>query len=487
MRQQTLGSAVLSYFKTIFPFLAIGLFAMGFITDQNNLLLLSVFAVYLNNMVYSIAKLRERFVFFLFNLSCLFFLFGRNLIMLFTGENWQSQFSHEVNKTAVSLIFVSLFFLYVGCVIASQIDIKDRLFRSHQHKDAEQFKKSVQIVSLVLFLFCSVFLILGEFDKLIFMQGKEYYQYYAEYQPSIPSAFLSIGALTKFCLCVFLATKPTKRMALIPFGIYTFSTVPMFIIGQRNSLISAVLFLICYYVIRDYCDKSENKRWFGKIEISILVVALPFVLAFLSMYESIRYGNAANTSGILDSIGKLLRSQGVTYDVISKGLESANTISNNSHFTFGPLIVYILGNTISMRLFGTSTITPQTVESAFSGYNFGDAVSYKYLGESFVSGAGLGSSYIIETFLDFGLIGLVLFSIILGFILCMMVKAFGKSMTGSFIILVYLLGLFMLPRARALDTVVLLIYIPMFFIVSIIAFLSALLIKKYHSNLKKVR
>lgn len=478
--QQRLGSATATYLQIILPLLAVSLFVIGYWTDNNNVLLVSLFVIFISNIFYSLMQIRERIIFALFNCACLFFLFGRNLIELFSGEEWQYRFSHSINKTTVSLIFISLLFLFIGSVIGNHLNIERTAFKNKHAVDRMALQKSVQLVSLILFFFCAAFLYLCEFDKLMFMQGKEYYQYYAEYTPSVPGVFLSIGALTKFCLCVFLATMPSKRMALVPLAIYCLSTVPMFVIGQRNSLISAVLFVLCYFVIRDYCSKQQEALWVGKKEITAIVMALPFLFAFLSIYESLRYGYIPDSVNILESVTKLFRSQGVTYDVIAKGLESAEVIAQNSHFTFGPLITYLLGNTISMHLFGTTDLRSQTVESALSGYNYGDAVSYQYLGDSFTAGAGLGSSYIIETYLDFGVIGLIIFSTILGVFLSLMVRAFGKNTAVSFVILVCLMGLFMLPRARALGSVVLLLYIPMYFIIMFIAVLAALLIKKYY-------
>lgn len=486
--QQRLGSAIAAYLQIILPLLAVSIFVLGYWTDNNNVLLISLLTIFISNIFYSLMKFRERIIFALFNCACLFFLFGRNVIELFSGEDWQYRFSHFINKTAVSLIFISLFFLFIGSVIGNRLDIEKPPFKNKNVVDREEFQKSVQLVSLILFFFCAAFLYLCEFDKLMFMQGKEYYQYYAEYTPSVPGIFLSIAALTKFCLCVFLATMPSKRMALVPLAIYCLSTVPMFVIGQRNSLISAVLFVLCYFVIRDYCSKQKEALWVGKKEITAIVIALPFLFAFLSIYESLRYGYIPDSVNILESVTKLFRSQGVTYDVIAKGLESAEIIAQNSRFTFGPVITYLLGNSISMRLFGTTELRSQTVESALSGYNYGDAVSYQYLGDLFTTGAGLGSSYIIETYLDFGVIGLIIFSTILGVFFSLMVRAFGKNTAVSFIILVCLLGLFMVLRARALDPVVLLFYIPMYFVIVFIAVFSALLIKKYfhHSPVKNL-
>ena len=241
--QQRLGSAILTYLKIILPLSAVSIFVIGYGIDNNNVLLLSLFAMFVSNILYSLIKCRERIIFALFNCACMFFLFGRNLIELFSGEDWQYRFSHSINKTTVSLIFISLFFLFIGSVIGNHLKIEKPAFEGIKAVDREELQKSLQLVSLLLFFFCAVFLLLCEYDKLVFMQGKEYYQYYAEYIPSVPGVFLSIAALTKFCLCVFLATMPSKRMAL-PFH------TPKVIMNDHDTCpYPVLLFHVFYYSI----------------------------------------------------------------------------------------------------------------------------------------------------------------------------------------------------------------------------------------------
>lgn len=489
MQKQGCGRSLLDYFKIVIFGLSAVLFLLGLAFENCNLLLLSVLFIFIHNILFSVSSTRERIVFLLFNCACLFFLFGRNVLELFCGEDWQSRFSEAVNKKTLILIYCSLLFLFVGGYFASRLTFKKSNISVKVKDFGNEYVASFRFISFVLFFVCALCLIITEIDKLIFMQGKEYYQYYAEYSPRVPGVIVSVGALTKFCLCAFLATKPTKQMAFIPLAVHAVSTVPMFIIGQRNQFISAALFIVCYYIIRDYIDNNKDKRWLGKAEITVIVVALPFLLAFLSLYESIRYGRSTDNGGIINSILNLFRSQGVTYDVVAKGVESKNVIGVNTNYTFGNLIIYLTGNALFTRLFGTTPISPQSVESALSGFSYGDAVSYYYLGEEFVSGAGLGSSYIIETYLDFGIIGLVIYSFIMGFLFIVMVKKFGQSLMLSFGTLIILLSLFMIPRSNSLNFASLLLYIPMFFLMFAMVVLSSLLIKKYFSkrNTKRER
>lgn len=487
MRQQNCLTVLAKYIQFVLLLGAVSLFVIGKVWTHIDLLLVSLLVLFLANVVYGVQKFRERVLFTLFNCACMFFLFGRNVVQLFSGEDWQYRFSDDVNVLIITLIFSSMLFLFVGSYVADKICVDKReIPRTIAFGlDNEELSRQIQLVSFVLYWICTVFLFACETDKLLFMRGKEYYQYYAEYKSRLPGVFSSIGALAKFCLCLFLATKPSKRLAFFPLAAYLASTVPMFLIGQRNPLISAGLLVFCYYIMRDYADRRDGdlrKPWMGKAETSIILLALPFLLAFLSMYESIRYGKAANTTGIFESILKLLRSQGVTYDIVGKGLAKMDVLGVGTNYTFGPFIVYLISNSISVRLFGTTVIKAQTVESALSGFNFGDSVSYLYLGESFVEGAGLGSSYIIECYLDFGLIGLLIYSAFLGFLLVYSVKYFNRSIAGTFVVMLCMISIFMVPRASALRFAVLLVYVPMFLMLFAIFLLSALLVKKYYRN-----
>ena len=135
-------------------------------------------------------------------------------------------------------------------------------------------------------------------------------------------------------------------------------------------------------------------------------------------------------------------------------------------------------------LFGTQSYSAQTVDMALYGNSLSDTVSYLDLGQKYLEGAGLGSSYIVETFVDFGYIGVMLFSFILGIFLVWCVNKFNNSILSSYFVLVALIQLFMVPRSAATSWLVLLMYIPAFILLIGIWTVSYLCQKTYYKRKK---
>ena len=101
--------------------------------------------------------------------------------------------------------------------------------------------------------------------------------------------------------------------------------------------------------------------------------------------------------------------------------------------------------------------------------------------EEYLEGHGRGSSYLIETWMDFGYIGVFIFSIIIGMILIYMVYGFGKRVLLSTIILVGLQNIFFIPRAEATGWLTFLIYLQ-FWVCIGGCYLGAYILKRVKSS-----
>lgn len=490
MKTEKMSAVLYRYIRCVICAAAVAFFIISHIISNINLMLISVAILFVANILYGIEKFYERFIFTVFNVACMFFLFGRNVIELINGENWEKRFSYEINSTVCTIIFISMISLFFGALIADALPKKPRSEESkikskNSPFELKDYTKNLQTVSLILFLISITFTIIVETEKMLAARGQEYAAYYLNFQTSLPSFCLSISALSKFCLCLYLITNPPKKTAFPVLGIYVISNFPSFIAGQRNHFLSAAILAVCYYVIRDYCGKKGDKKWLGKFEITAVIICAPFLLAFLSMYESIRLGRDVGEINIGKSIIKLFSSQGVTYDVMGQGIMLQDELpKTNFNYTFGPIIEYFRTNSVAQFFFGEHSYQMASVEIATYGNSLADSLAYLVLGQKYLNGAGLGSSFMLENYIDFGYIGVVLFSIALGFLLIAMMKYYGCNKIVSFFSLVALLQLFMLPRAPATSWVVLLLYIPMYFLCLVVVMVTGLTLKKYYQKSK---
>lgn len=487
MITRSVSQALYRYIQYVVVIASFVCFTFSHYLYNIDLMLISVFILFLGNILYGLENFNERIVFILFNFACFFFLFGRNVIELFSGIDWSERFEYEINCKLCNIIYLSLFCMLLGAIVANNIkDKKIKKVESQSLFKQEDFIKNLQIVSLVVYVICLLFNLTVELEKLIATRGLSYAAYYMDFKSSLPGFFLSFSALTKFCLCIFLATNPKKILAFPVLGSYVVSTMPAFIAGKRNPFLSAAILAVCYYIIRDYNRKDDEHKWLGKFEITAIIIGLPFLFAFLSLYETIRQGTSVdnNEISILDSILKLFSSQGVTYDVMGKGLLLQNDLPpTNINYTFGPIIEYFRNNKIFALIFGNSVVyTTASKELALYGNSFADTISYLSLGEKYFEGAGLGSSFMIENYIDFGYIGVAIFSLFIGFSLVASVKMYSKHSLFSFFSMVFLLQIFMLPRSSATGWVVLILYIPMYFLLFGVTFITGLTLKRYYKS-----
>lgn len=111
---------------------------------------------------------------------------------------------------------------------------------------------------------CAIFSIITEYDKLIYMNGKDYVEYYLTYENTFNPIITLLAGMSDIMLCIFLACMPSKKKAIIPVGIFMIYNIPTFLIGQRTPIVISALFIFSYFVIRDYLNNKE--RWIGKFE-----------------------------------------------------------------------------------------------------------------------------------------------------------------------------------------------------------------------------
>lgn len=101
-------------------------------------------------------------------------------------------------------------------------------------------------------------------------------------------------------------------------------------------------------------------------------------------------------------------------------------------------------------LWGTEALPSiNCVENGTLSNNLGHNFAYMYLKEDYLKGRGYGSSYLIENYVDFGYIGVAIFSLILGILLVYMLRRFGRNTLIDTIVLVSLTTIFFIPRAEA--------------------------------------
>lgn len=423
---------------------------IGLVLRSYNVILISIISLLINNILFSLERINERIVFLLFHITFFTFLLSRPLIKALNHKRWWYIDGVYDAKFALSAIIISLLSLFLGAFIVECILGTVRQYESKQKKYQEIFSNILQNVALVVFIIAYIFCCIEELEKLSFMSGKDYLEYYTSFQSVLPCIVHTLASFMKYALCIFLATLPSKIKCFFPLLLFWLSGIPDLIIGMRNPIMLNSVFIFVYYCYRMYINQEE--KWIGKCEKGLLAIGIPSALIFMGKYSQIRGGETVIKTGIMQSIIDFFYGQGVTFDVLMIGYRSLPYLPHDEwgSYTFSGIIDYILYGSIGQKIFHLGTLpSGNNIINATIGHNFSHNMSYIALGEEYLKGKGWGSSYLLELYADFGYMGVAIFSLILGAILLKCFGVFKHSLLGKVFMFNILLTIFFIPRAEA--------------------------------------
>lgn len=185
------------------------------------------------------------------------------------------------------------------------------------------------------------------------------------------------------------------------------------LIGSRSGVIFNSIFLLCYFVYRNYTDRGKTV-WISKKTIVFLLLSVPFLLSFLYLYEYIRTGREVESMTFGESIVKFFVNIGSASQNIKYGYELRNEIPKFRFYSLGGTLNYFKYGTL-FNLFDLQSIPSRhTVQFALESHSFAAMLSYLTIPKKFLQGHGTGSSFIAELYADFGYCGIAVGSFIYG-------------------------------------------------------------------------
>ena len=468
--------------------LSFPLFVIGYTSYDYNSAIIAINLVFLAGIIFSYINVRRRIVYLIFNICMWVFLISRPTISMLRGNEWW-YFDAPNVKFALIALYTTLISIMAGARVCEYIMQKKGMLEGEHtprffvrgERDIA-LDKSIQIISGALFLVCFVCKMAVGLEKVAFMSGKEYYEYYVSYESSFPYFFNSIAAMLPYALCMFLAAMPKKRYSYAILIMYVATTLPNLLVGIRNDIVLALIFSFLYFFVRDYFDGT--KRWIGKVERLACVIAIPVALIFLGAYNYIRDA-AEYESDALYLVVDLFYKQGVSFDVLCIGYAAIPNLPAvvAKNYTFGNAIDYLKTNVVARKLLGTEAFSGGNSEQrAIYGNDFSHSMSY-VARDDYLDGHGYGSSFILETFADYGYIGMIIFSILLGMLMIYMLYLLRKSRMMRVVILTVLTQFFFTPRGAATGAFTFLVYVQ-YWVPVIVILICAYLINKKYSIIK---
>ena len=465
--------------------LGILIFASGLWLEDFYIQFAGVFTMFLSNVVYAMLRLETRIMLLFLYLGMFLFWLTRPLFGITYLDNgaWLNRIPSSVTFAFLA-IAIALFFTRLGCDCYEWIS--DRRAPKNGHSrffGNNNAVRATRQAALIVFAICFIGAFAYRCQELIYARSVSYEALHLVSASAYSSNTLgTLNVMAPYAMCIFLATLPSKRSATIALVLNIAITVPTLLTGSRGAFVLAVLFLVFYYLFRAFV--RHEKGWITKLEVIIVIIAVPLGIFGLGMINYLRGGHDIAPESILGTFADAFYKQGVTFSVLQYAFNKNPDLQmlGFKFYTLGPLIQTITQGFIGQQFLGCELL-PDTnsIELAVKGTSYAHSMSYvahwNYLG-----GEGYGSSFILEAFADFGYIGMIVVSGLLGFVMALLSNRLGKGgLCGMAIALLAARAVFFLPRAETIEWLSFLWTTRFWLTVAIVAFLALFL----YSRLQK--
>lgn len=427
-------------------------FLSGAISNDFNLMFIACLLLWTCNAIFGCLKPYERIVFLCFNAAFFLFLMGYSFVGFIKNWSWWNVGQSTSSEFfGIMCIYVSLAFLSLSASTSSLfLASHDRVIKQHTIHTSYMsvFQTNLRLVSLLVYLIswaCSLF---RGIEVIHFIKTHTYIQYYTEFtskQPRIVNAFIEILLPS---LLIFLSLRPTKLKTFFVLSSYILSTLPIFIVGQRNPTMLACLFSFLYYVIRDFVRKEGEPRWLGRKEIALILALLPILIVFLTFYTDLRNDKSIDMTKLQNPFSTFLLEQSNTSRVIVKSYDHFSEIPNYNYL-WGQTYDRIRSVSIVRRMFDVPIYT-QSQLALEQSHNSATHLSYAILGDRYFNGEGVGTSYLLDLFLTHRWVGIAAFSFLFGIYTIVLPKLVSKNWLLCTLVLSSLINICFTPRANAL-------------------------------------
>ena len=381
--------------------------------------------------------------------------FGCYLLFLMGQKPFQEYydvfltFSRVKLDTKQYLVFSTILFIGLSITYFSYIFFYLNYSKSIETEDYRIVQNN-KIKKICMFLFC-ITLPFALYMQLKIVVVKSSVSYTTGYLINvyIPS-FIKIAYYIFYSLTLFLlALKPTKKQLFFIISAYIIIEGGVQLFQGRRALFASTILFTAWYLIKYF--KIENMKLKYIIPISIVFTGM---IILFYIVEQLRDTNSTKLS--FDSFRRFFVSTGGSDSVI------ANTIYRKYDFQ-KPGILYLLDPLVNNSFFNIilkKNSYAQGIELLQSSNSFSHWISFMTNSYLYLSGHGMGSCYLAEVYLAFGLFGILIISVLLGFLLYKLNQInFNNNILKTAIMFFVVRYLFTLPRSGLLSWIGNIVYV----------------------------
>jgi hypothetical protein len=475
-----LCATILSYFLTILSGITY------LFTNENVVLLTTLLLLLISSLLFCWNNIKYYLIHFIFYITIFIFLVSRPTIDYFR-DGALDTYQPIAYRFSFLVVIVSILGLTIGGLIASYYLSREKMVYSKVKRESNiTYLKKLRLVSLSVFLVTYPFYFLRLFERLLYRLQTSYYNYYANFESQLPYFTYILSTFTVYAMCVYLATKPKKLHATMVLVAFIIANLIHLAIGTRNPFILSLIFAFVYYFMR---EQTEKGKWIGFKEKIAIYLGTPVIMLVMGALNYIRDNAQVSHSGIFDLLLDFIYKQGTSFGVLARGFlyNSSLPYRDFRNFTFGPIIDYFARGSLGI-IFGAKPFehTTNSIELAIDSNSYAHNLSYLVLNKEYLRGHGIGSSYIMELYTDYGMLGVFLLSILLGLLFIAMLQVAYRSRTILFALsLLILNNLFFMPRSSFSESFFNLFTMQFWGIVLVMLFVAKMLTKKNQYLIQK--
>lgn len=276
-------------------------------------------------------------------------------------------------------------------------------------------------------------------EIVLYVGATSYIDYYVSFHSRLP---FIVGKLADMCpifFFVYLATMPSKNESMKYIILYTLYLMLTLLTGRRYEFVGGLLIIFVYFTARDRLNIDE-KPWFGRREVFIVIISLVSIVVLSTIVGRTRIGAQEEFSDSNLFINFFYQ-QGISINVLKRTIQYHDYLNEGRIYMFGSTM------TLLRRLLGLETYYGNTIENAQSGYSLAHSLSYVVLGNQYLNGRGMGSSYVAEAFYSLGYFGIAFANFFYGCVLNKFSLFKTRSIWKNALILIMLHSIFLAPRS----------------------------------------
>ena len=401
----------------------------------------------INIVVYCIKDLQNRIVLLFFTIAFFVLLASRLVISrYFDVSSFIYQTKDELFGNLLidvySQLIVAINFVFIFYFIFSW---RNQAFCSYSF-DSDGVK-AIRNCSKKLVYFCFLFSVFAIYKRIYgVLNGGYLALYMAAEDLDIPFYVSLFAGKFELCSCLFFATMPSKKECKVPLTLYILNAILSLFTGVRGNFVIPAMFVILYLYLRNYIP-NRNDIWLPGRVMLIGFVLTPLFFVLMYMVMNLRGGNDTESGSIMNLFLGSVYQLGSSVQVIHDTIYYHDDLIKQNFYSLEPLIDFIVHNPFTDWFLDIPRYEPQSVDMAVHGRSLGSSVTYLSETERYLMGGSMGSSYVAESWIDFGYWGIIFYSSIYGIVLGSVIRFCRKNFFCAFLALYSMMQIIYAPRA----------------------------------------